>query len=54
MSEIIICLSGPSGRIREMKVREERILGDRRQSKAAGRVDDLLAAYWKETLDAGP
>lgn len=54
MSEIITCPSGLSGRIRGMKVREERVLADRRLAKSGGQVDELLAACWEETLDAGP
>jgi hypothetical protein len=37
-----------------MKVREERVLADRRRAKSGGQVDELLAACWEETLDAGP
>ncbi len=33
MSEIIICLTGLTGRIRGMKVREEWILSDLRQNR---------------------
>ena len=54
MSEIITCPSGLSRRIRGMKVREERVLADRRLAKSGGQVDELLAACWEETLDAGP
>ena len=54
MSETIICPSGLSGRIRGMKVREERILADRKLAKNGGQVDELLAACWEETLDPGP
>ena len=54
MSEIINCPSGLSGRIRGMKVREERILADRKLAKNGGQVDELLGACWEETLDAGP
>jgi len=54
MSEIITCPSGLSGRIRGMKVREERILADRRLAKNGGQVDELLGACWEETLDPGP
>ena len=54
MSEIIICPTGLTGRIRGMKVREERILSDRKLAKAGGQVDELLAACWEETVDAGP
>ena len=54
MSEIIICPTGLTGRIRGMKVREERIIADRKLATAGGQVDELLAACWEETLDAGP
>ena len=54
MSETITCPSGLTGRIRAMLVREERILGDRKLAKAGGQVDELLAACWEETLEAGP
>ena len=37
-----------------MKVREERILADRKLAKRGGQMDRLLAACWEETLDAGP
>lgn len=54
MTDIITCPSGLSGRIRGMKVREERILADRKLAKYGGQVDELLAACWQETLDPGP
>ena len=54
MSEIITCPSGLSGHIRGMKVREERVLGDRKLAKNGGQVDELLGACWEETLDPGP
>jgi len=54
MSEIITCPSGLSGRIRGMKVREERVLADRKLAKNGGQVDELLGACWEETLDPGP
>ncbi|MFH1919263.1 MAG: hypothetical protein ABIP48_05155, partial [Planctomycetota bacterium] len=54
MSETITCPSGLSGRIRGMKVREERVLTDRKLAKSGGQVDRLLAACWEETLDPGP
>jgi hypothetical protein len=37
-----------------MKVREERVLADRKLAKGGGQVDELLAACWVETLDPGP
>jgi hypothetical protein len=54
MSDTIICPSGLTGRIRGMKVREERILADRKLAKRGGQLDELLAACWEETFDPGP
>ncbi|ACY13462.1 hypothetical protein [Haliangium ochraceum] len=54
MSEITTCPSGLTGRVRGMKVREERILADRKLAKSGGQLDALLGACWEETLDAGP
>jgi hypothetical protein len=54
MSELISCPSGLTGRIRGMKVREERILTDRRLARDGGQLDELLAACWEETVDPGP
>jgi hypothetical protein len=54
MSELITCPSGLTGRIRGMKVREERILADRKLAKSGGQIDELLAACWEETQDPGP
>jgi hypothetical protein len=36
-----------------MKVREERVLADRKLAKKGGQADELLAACWEETLDPG-
>lgn len=54
MAEIITCPSGLTGRVRGMKVREERILADRKLAKDGGQLDELLAACWEETIDPGP
>lgn len=54
MSHVITCPSGLTGRVRGMKVREERILADRKLAKSGGQVDELLGACWEETLDPGP
>ncbi len=54
MSDIITCPSGLTGRIRGMKVREERVLADRKLAKSGGQVEELLSACWEETLDPGP
>ena len=51
MSEIITCPSGLSGKIRGMKVREERILSDRKLAKSGGHADKLLETCWEETLE---
>ena len=42
MSHTITCPSGLTGRIRGMKVREERVLADRKLAKSGGQVDILL------------
>jgi hypothetical protein len=54
MADVITCPSGLQGRVRGMKVREERVLADRKLAKSGGQVDELLAACWEETLDPGP
>ncbi len=51
MSQEITCPSGLIGRIRGMKVREERILADRKLARSGGQVDRLLSACWEETVD---
>lgn len=53
MSHVITCPSGLTGRSRGMKVREERILADRKLAKSGGQVDALLGACWEETLKPG-
>ncbi|HMA92363.1 MAG TPA: hypothetical protein VKP30_06735, partial [Polyangiaceae bacterium] len=50
----IVCPSGLTGSIRGMKVREERILADRKLAKTGGQVEQILAACWLETIDSGP
>ena len=54
MPHIIHCQSGLTGSIRGLKVREERVLADRKLQKAGRIVDELLRACWEETHDAGP
>jgi hypothetical protein len=54
MSETITCPTGLSGRIRGMKAREERILADRKLARSGAQLEQILAACWEETLDAGP
>lgn len=54
MPHIIHCPSGLTGSIRGLKVREERVLADRKLQKAGSIVDELLRACWEETHDAGP
>lgn len=54
MSNVITCPSGLTGRIRGMKVREERIITDRKLAKSGGQMDHLLAACWEETHEPGP
>jgi hypothetical protein len=52
--DIITTPSGLSGRIRGLKVREERILADRKLARSGSQVDELLKACWLETLEVGP
>lgn len=54
MSETINCPSGLSGSVRGMKVREERLLADRKLAKSGSQLDELLAACWEGALDPGP
>jgi hypothetical protein len=54
MLDIITCPSGLTGRIRGMKVSEERVLADKRLARDGGQLDALLAACWEEMLDPGP
>jgi hypothetical protein len=54
MADVITCPSGLTGRVRATKVREERVLVDRKLAQSGGQIDELLAACWEETLDAGP
>jgi hypothetical protein len=54
MTDVITCPSGLQGRVRGMKVREERVLADRKLARGGGQVEALLAACWEETLDPGP
>jgi len=37
-----------------MKVREERVLADRKLAKSGNQLDELLTACWEETVDPGP
>jgi len=53
MANVITCPSGLSGRVRGMKVREERVLADRKLAKSGGQIDELLGSCWEETLDPG-
>jgi hypothetical protein len=50
----IVCPSRLSGRVRGMRVREEKILADRQLAKSGAQLDELLAACWEETTDPGP
>ena len=54
MADVITCPSGLSGRVRGMKVREERVLADRKLARSGGQMDELLSACWEETLTPGP
>jgi hypothetical protein len=54
VSILVTCPSGLAGRVRGLKVKEERILTDRQLAKSGGQIDALLAACWEETTDPGP
>jgi len=54
MATVIQCPSGVVGRIRGMKVREERVLSDRKLAKAGSQLEELLAACWETTVEPGP
>ena len=54
MSQQIICPSGLTGLMRGLKVREEKLLTDRKNARSASTTDRLLSACWEETLDPGP
>jgi len=49
MTHTITCPSGLTGVLRGMKVREERVLADRRLAKSGGQLDALLSACWEQT-----
>lgn len=53
MSDAIVCPSGLEGLVRGMKVREERVLADRKLAKAGTQLEELLAACWEATVDSG-
>jgi len=54
MTNPISCPSGLSGRVRGMKVREERVLSDRKLAKAGSQLEELLTACWEATVEPGP
>jgi hypothetical protein len=54
VAELITCPSGLSGTLRGMKVREEKILVDRKLANSGGQLDELLRACWEDTVDPGP
>jgi hypothetical protein len=54
MEKLITCPSGLTGKIRGLRVREERILADRQLAKSGEQTDSLLKACWLETVDPGP
>jgi hypothetical protein len=53
MEKLITCPSGLTGKVRGLRVREERILADRQLAKSGEQTDALLKACWVETVDAG-
>jgi hypothetical protein len=51
MADVIACPSRLSGRIRGIKVSDERVLSDHKPAKSGGQIDELLHACWEEILD---
>lgn len=54
MRELVRCPTGLAGCVRGMKVREERVLADRKLAKAGAQLEELLAACWETAVDSGP
>lgn len=54
MTTIITCPSGLSGKVRGLKVSEQRIFTDKKLAKNGQQFSELLKACWLETLDPGP
>jgi hypothetical protein len=48
MADVITCSSGLTGRVRDMKVREECVLADRKLAESGGQIDALLGLYGEE------
>jgi hypothetical protein len=48
------CPSGLEGLVRGMKVREERVLSDRKLAKAGSQLEELLSSCWETTTEVGP
>lgn len=54
MSEEVVCPSGFSGRIRALKVKEERLFQDPKLLKSGGLIQELIKRCWEGTTSAGP
>ncbi len=54
MSETITCPSGLTGTIRGLKGKEGKLLADRNAARSGATFDQILAACWLSTEDAGP
>ena len=54
MADVITCPSGLQGCVRGMKVREERVLADRKLAKSGGQVDELFRSLLGGDPRPGP
>jgi hypothetical protein len=54
MAELVHCPTGLEGHVRGMKLREERVLSDRKLARTGSQLDELLAACWEATIEPGP
>jgi len=54
MQNNVACPSGLTGSVRGMRVREERVLSDRKLAKAGSQLDELLTSCWEATVEAAP
>ncbi|MFZ5446554.1 MAG: hypothetical protein ACOZQL_41585 [Myxococcota bacterium] len=54
MTDRIRTPSSLTGRIRGLRVREERALADRKLARTGGQLEELLTSCWQETIDTGP
>ena len=54
MSDEVKCPSGLTGRVRALKVKEERLFQDPKLLKSGGLMLEIVKRCWEETIDPGP